>query len=83
MITRLISSDSVAVTGTITGLLSLAFGWLTVRPNRLASGTALKLWDSLGWDATAIIIGLWVLCLALSLLGRRRWSIIAGGPSRT
>ncbi len=76
---RLIAPDSVAIAGCVIGLLSLPFGWLTLKPNRLASGTGLKLWDSAGWEATAIILGLWLICLVFSLLGLRRWRAIAVG----
>jgi osmoprotectant transport system permease protein len=67
--------DKVALTGCIVGVLSMAPGWLTLRPNRLASGTSLKIWDSAGWEFTAVIIALWLICLALNLAGntRRKW----------
>ena len=79
MIRRLITADSVAVTGCIIGLLSLPFGWVILKPNRLATGTSLKLWDSQGWSLFVFILALWLLCLALSLFGKRKWHIILLG----
>ncbi|MDO9065925.1 MAG: ABC transporter permease, partial [Chloroflexota bacterium] len=71
--------DSVAITGSVVGLLSLLFGWLTLKPNRLVAGTSLKLWDSYGWGFTAILICLWLLCLILSLSGKKHWHVVALG----
>jgi osmoprotectant transport system permease protein len=59
--------DKVALTGSIIGLVSLLTGWLTLKPNRLAQGASLDLWGSFEWGGAAIIIALWLLCLALSL----------------
>jgi osmoprotectant transport system permease protein len=64
---RLLGRDNVALIGSVTGLASVLFGWLTLRPNRLAEGTPLSLWDSLGWGSAVVIILLWLLSLALSL----------------
>ncbi len=66
------SRDSVAITGAVLGLLSLPFGWLTLKANRLAAGTGLTLWESTGGLSTAVILGLWLICFALSLRGRKR-----------
>ena len=79
MIRRLLAPDSVAITGCVTGLISLTFGWLTLKPNRLADGTSLRLWDSAGWSIAAIILGLWLFCLILSLFGKRRRQVIVLG----
>lgn len=71
--------DSVAITGSVLGLAALLFAWLTLKPNRLLSGTGLKLWDSAGWDATVIMLTLWLLCLGFSLArATRLYSIIIG-----
>jgi osmoprotectant transport system permease protein len=79
MIRQLVTRDSVAVTGSIIGLSSLPFGWLTLKPSRLAAGTSLSLWESVGWDGAAVIFGLWLVCLALSLTKKRKWrSVILG-----
>jgi osmoprotectant transport system permease protein len=73
------SSNNVAAVGAVIGLLSLLFGWLTIKPNRLSSGTSMSLWDSLGDYGAAIIIILWIICLVLSFLkGRRIYGILLG-----
>jgi osmoprotectant transport system permease protein len=69
---RLISPDRVALTGSIIGLSSLLLGWLTLKPNRLASGTGLSLWESFDIAWFAVITGMWLLCLILSLVQLRR-----------
>ncbi|MFC1915097.1 ABC transporter permease [Chloroflexota bacterium] len=79
MIRQLVTRDSVAVTGSIIGLSSLPFGWLTLKPNRLAAGISLSLWESVGWDSAAVILGLWLACLGLSLTKKGKWrSVILG-----
>lgn len=71
--------DSVAITGSAIGLLSLLLGWLTLRPNRLAAGTGLSLPKSFGWwEATAIVL-LWLLCFAMSLRTKERMSAVIVG----
>ncbi len=72
MIRRLVTGESVAISGSIIGLFSLPFGWLTLKSSRLAAGTSLNLWESIGWGGTAVIIGLWLVCFALSLMGKGR-----------
>ena len=79
MIRRLVIPDSVAITGSVIGLLSFLLGWLTLKPNRLAAGTPLNVWESAGWDGAAIILGLWLMCLVVSLTGKGRWSAAALG----
>jgi osmoprotectant transport system permease protein len=69
---RLISPDRVAFAGSIVGLSSLLFGWLTLKPNRLAAGTGLGLWGSFDGIAAGAIAGLWLLCLVLSLVEWKR-----------
>jgi osmoprotectant transport system permease protein len=70
---------SVALAGALVVLFSMAFGWLTVRPNRLASGTSLHLWDSLGWGPAAAIIVLSAACLVAIWLGTKKIHIILQG----
>ena len=48
MIHHLMSRDNVALTGSLIGLVSLLPGWLILKPNRLAAGTSLHLWEGLG-----------------------------------
>jgi osmoprotectant transport system permease protein len=69
---RLFSPDRLALTGSLIGLASLLPGWLTLRPNRLAAGTGLNIFESLGAAETVIIAGLWLLCLVLGLATWRR-----------
>jgi osmoprotectant transport system permease protein len=67
------TADRVSLLGSLLGVASLAFGWLTLRPNRLARGNALPIWNSLGiiWLLIAL---LWLACLCLSLTARSRRS---------
>ena len=63
---RIKSCDNLAIFGSVLGFLSLFFGWLTLKPNRLAAGTSLSLWDSFGWGGTALITIFWLVILVLS-----------------
>ncbi len=72
MLLRLASRDNVAVAGSLIGLASLLFGWLTLKPNRIAAGTGLNLWQGFDWPGAAVIIALWILSFGLSLAGRKR-----------
>jgi len=76
---RLVTRDSVAITGSIIGLSSLLLGWLTLKPSRLAAGTSLSLWESTGWDGATVILGLWLVCLALSLTEMGKWRAVILG----
>jgi len=69
--------DSVAVTGTVIGLLALVPGWLTLKPSRVAAGVSLKLWE-LEWGAVGLFVVLWSACLVLGLIGVKRRSIFLG-----
>ena len=75
----MVTRDSVAITGSIIGLFSLPLGWLTLKPSRVVAGTSLNLWESIGWNGAAILIGLWLICLVLSLTGKRRWMTMVMG----
>ncbi len=79
MMRQWVTRNSVAVTGSIIGLFSLPFGWLTLKTSRLAAGTSLPLWAVFGWGVVAVIIILWLACLALSLTERNKWRSIATG----
>ncbi len=81
MVRRLINPDSVAFTGCIIGLSSLMFGWLTFKPSRIVTGTSLSLWDSFGWSGGIILLGLWLVCLALSLTGKGRLRAVILGTT--
>ncbi|HEY50497.1 MAG TPA: ABC transporter permease [Dehalococcoidia bacterium] len=79
MVRQWVTGNSVAVTGSCLGLLSLPFGWLTLKASRLTAGTSLRLWDAFSWGVAAAIIVLWLLCLALSLAERdKRHAITIG-----
>jgi osmoprotectant transport system permease protein len=79
MIRQWVTRNSVAVTGSIIGLFSLPFGWLTLKTSRLAAGTSLPLWEVFGRGVVAVIIVLWLACLALSLTERNKWRSITAG----
>jgi len=78
---RMISPDRVALTGTILGLSAVLLSWLILKPNRLAVGTSLNLWESLGGGAAVAIVVLWLVCLVLSLAEGKRSHGIAVGVS--
>ncbi len=60
MIVRRNSVDKVVTLGTLLGVFSLFLGWVTLRPNRLASGSSLGLWDSFGFVGATIVAALWL-----------------------
>lgn len=71
--------DSVAITGSVIGLSSLLFAWLTVKPNRLLSGDGVKMWESAGSEYTIVMLLLLGLCLGISLMPvRQTHAIIIG-----
>ena len=85
MVRQSVTYDSVALIGSVIGLSSVLFGslslkfgslilklgWLTIKPNRLVAGSSLNLWESFGWYGV-IILGLWLICLVLSLSRNER-----------
>lgn len=71
--------DSVAITGSVLGLFSLLFAWLILKPNRLLSGAGLELWDSSGWDETAVIMALWLVCLGFGFASNTRRNAVVLG----
>ncbi|MDP2931089.1 MAG: hypothetical protein Q8O05_01155, partial [Chloroflexota bacterium] len=79
MLRRSVNPDSVAVTGSVIGLLSLLTGWLTLKPNRVASGTSLSLWQVADWYGAAAVLALWLLCLVLSLVSRSKLRTVVLG----
>ncbi len=72
MLRLLASRDNVAVAGSLIGLVSLLLGWLTLKPNRIAAGTGLALWQGFNWPGAVVIIALWIISFGLSLAGRKR-----------
>ena len=67
---RWVTYDSVAVAGCVIGLSSILLNWFALKPNRIASGDAVNLWGSVGGGLAAVLLCLWIICLALSLKGR-------------
>ncbi len=65
--------DRVAVVGAVVGLASLIPGWFSLRPNRIASGSDVSLWDGAGWPVMAALLLLWLVCLAVGVYGRGRF----------
>lgn len=81
MIRRLVTRDSVAVTGSVIGIFSLLFGWLTLKPNRIAAGTSLRLWESEDWPGPVVILILWLVCFALSFVGKGKLKAVILGTA--
>ncbi|MFC1941850.1 ABC transporter permease [Chloroflexota bacterium] len=79
MMKRSITINSVAVTGSFIGIISLLPGWITLKPNRLVEGTPLNVWEGAGWTGATVIASLWILCLILSLVPRKKLSGILLG----
>ena len=72
-----LAPDTVALTGSVIGLLSLLPGWLTLKPSRVAAGISLRLWEVETWLVVPFVV-LWSLCLVLSLTKTGRHSIPLG-----
>lgn len=72
MLLRLANRDNVAVAGSLIGLISLLLAWLTLRPNRIAAGTGLTIWEGFDWTGAAIIMALWIIAFGLSLAGKKK-----------
>jgi len=72
MFRRLVFRDSVAFSGSVVGLASLLFGWLTVKPSRVAAGASFQLWEGAAWPVTLLMAALWLVCLTASTLARER-----------
>ncbi|MFC1873075.1 ABC transporter permease [Chloroflexota bacterium] len=79
MIFKSSSRDSLAFGGSILGIASVMFGWLTLKPNRVATGESYLVWEAGGWVIGAGILGLWLVCLVLSLYGRKKWPAVFMG----
>ena len=81
MIRRLIIRDSVAITGTVIGILAYFLGWLTLKSSRIAEGSSLGLYEILGWVIPTIILGLWLLCFILSFFRKGTLSSVILGTT--
>ena len=80
MIIRRNSVDKVIILGTLLGVASLFLGWLTLRSNRLASGSSHDLWDSLGFVGAAIVAVLWLSVLPFCVRRSGRSAILRIAP---
>jgi hypothetical protein len=81
---RRFAPDRLAFTGAVIGLASLGVSWVTLKPNRLVSGTGLRLWEAAGPGMAAVIISLWVAALVLGLRFKGRGQSLAlGGIANT
>jgi osmoprotectant transport system permease protein len=79
MFGRFTSRDSVALVGSVLGLATVLLSWLSLKPNRLAPGSSMSLWESIDWGPAALLLLLWLACLALSLnIKGRRQAILLG-----
>jgi len=78
MIRRLAHPDAVALVGSLIGLASVPAGWLTLKPNRLASGASFTLWQSPGLVWAILFTALALLCLCLTLVKVPRQPIFLG-----
>jgi len=72
MLHRLTNRDNVALVGSTIGIASLFFGWLTLKPNRIAAGTSLNMWRSFDWWGAIIILALWLIVLIFSFKGKNK-----------
>jgi osmoprotectant transport system permease protein len=75
------SADKVMILGSLLGVGSLFFGWLTLRPNRLASGSSLHLWDSFGFVGATIVALLWLSVLPFCVRRSGRSTFFRIAPS--
>ena len=71
MIRRVVTGDTVAITGVVIGLIALSVGWLTLKPSRISAGMSLSLYEIVGWIGLAIILTLWLVCFGLSYFRKR------------
>ncbi len=63
--------DAVALLGGALGTLSLAAGWLTLRPNRLANGVSFNLWQ-LDLVVAVLFAAAWGITLLVTVIGPDR-----------
>ncbi len=78
---RLLSGNGVALAGSLFGLASLSVDWLSVKPNRLASGVGLNIFNAFGWMFTALISALWLTCLIASFTKSRKTGALFYGTA--
>jgi len=71
--------DPVVVTGAAIGLVSAFLDFLVFKPNRLAAGAGLTLWDATNPLWAAAIIALWLICLVMGIAGPAHWQSRTAG----
>ena len=81
MLRRVLTGDSVAITGVVIGLVSLTVGWLTLKPSRISAGTNFSLHEIVGWSGLAIILALWLVCFSLSYFRKGRLPAVILGAA--
>lgn len=72
-------ADSVAVVGSVFGIIALMVGWLTLKVNRLAEGDHFNLGATTGAGAFGLLLLLWLACLWLAFFRHRRFSYLLLG----
>jgi len=81
MIRRVVTGDTVAITGAAIGLISLLVGWLTLKPSRIASGVSLSSHEVVGWTGLTIVLALWLVCIAFSYIRKGTLPAVTLGVS--
>lgn len=81
MIRRVVTNDTVVITGAVIGLISLLVGWLTLKPSRISAGTSLGLHEIVDWTGVTIILTLWLVCLTLSYFQKGKLSAVMLGAA--
>jgi len=79
MIRRAVTRDSVAITGTVIGLLAYLFGWLTLKPSRISGGASLSLYEILDWIIPSVILVFWLVCFILSFIRKGTLPVVILG----
>ena len=81
MIRRVLTGDTVTITGVIIGFISLSTGWLTVKPNRISAGISFNLHGIVGWPGLTAILALWLVCFSLSYFQKGKMQAVILGAS--
>lgn len=68
---RQAAHSSATLVASALGCVSLFLDWFTFRPNRLAAGSGVSIWDSAALPGAALIAMLWASCLVLGMVARK------------
>jgi osmoprotectant transport system permease protein len=79
---RTAARDRVVLTGVITGLVSCFLNFVVLKPNRIASGTGLSLWNTFQAGGIVFIL-LWSAALTLYLITGKKSSAFINGITGT